>query len=77
MLDDAQQTRWPAMIQDLVQHYTVLWHESDTGLPWALSCSERSHSFARARLARELANRIRVGLPGHYADRMHSGLIHI
>jgi hypothetical protein len=34
MLDDAQQTRWPILIQDLVQHYTVLWHESDTGLPW-------------------------------------------
>ncbi len=34
MLDDAQQTRWPVLIQDLVQHYTVLWHESDTGLPW-------------------------------------------
>jgi hypothetical protein len=34
MLDDAQQTRWPVMIQGLVQHYTALWHESDTGLPW-------------------------------------------
>jgi hypothetical protein len=34
MLDDAQQTRWPAMIQDLVGHYTLLWHASDTYLPW-------------------------------------------
>src|SRR5687768_13160305 len=34
MLDDTQQTRWPAMIQDLVHHYTMLWHASDTCLPW-------------------------------------------
>src|SRR6266487_4523552 len=34
MLDDAQQPQWPAMIQDLVRHYAVLWHESDTSLPW-------------------------------------------
>ena len=34
MLDDAQQPQWPAMIQDLVQHYMVLWHASDTCLPW-------------------------------------------
>ena len=34
MLDDAQPTRWPAMIQDLVRHYAVLWHASDTSLPW-------------------------------------------
>jgi hypothetical protein len=33
-LDDAQPTRWPAMIQELVRHYAALWHESDTGLPW-------------------------------------------
>jgi hypothetical protein len=34
MLDDAQQPQWPALIQDLVRHYAVLWHESDTCLPW-------------------------------------------
>ena len=33
MLDHAQQPHWPAMIQDLVRHYAVLWHESDTCLP--------------------------------------------
>jgi hypothetical protein len=34
MLDDAQQPQWPALIQDLVRHYAVLWHASDTCLPW-------------------------------------------
>jgi hypothetical protein len=34
MLDDAKQPQWPAMIQDLVRHYRMLWHESDTCLPW-------------------------------------------
>jgi hypothetical protein len=33
MLDDAQQPQWPPMIQDLVQHYAVLRHDSDTCLP--------------------------------------------
>lgn len=34
MRADVQSSRWPAMIEDLVRHYKVLWHDCDTSLPW-------------------------------------------
>jgi len=43
MLDDAQSTRWPAMAEDLVQHYVVLWHASDTRANVAGRCGPYEH----------------------------------
>src|SRR5688572_15380117 len=34
MLADVQPSQWSTMIEDLVRHYTVLWHDCDTSLPW-------------------------------------------
>jgi hypothetical protein len=47
----------------------------DTGIPWALSCTEPRRSFARAELARELGLSFAVGLPVHDDDRLRSVVV--
>jgi hypothetical protein len=48
---------------------------SETGLPWALSCSEPTRTFLRASLAKSLGLSFSVGLPVHDGDQLRAVVV--